>query len=69
MKMKPAERRAVKGSSTEAQNEIARLERSLQNLTPGTLPHDKLTRMLRDARARKANAEAILRAGAPTRRV
>jgi hypothetical protein len=50
--MKPAQRRAVKTAVNKAKTEIARLERAIQRFTPGTLPHDKLTRELADLRQR-----------------
>lgn len=50
--MKPAQRRAANAAATKVTNEISRLERTLQRLKPGTLPHDKLSRELADLRQR-----------------
>lgn len=48
--MKPSERNALRSQAKQTLNEIARLERALERLTPGTLPYEKIKGELSQAR-------------------
>jgi exonuclease VII small subunit len=58
--MKPSERNAFKAKADEAAREVSRLEKSIANFEPGTLPHKRLSTQLEDARARQRSAAANL---------
>lgn len=58
--MKPSERNAYKAAADEAAREISRLEKSIAKFDPGTLPHNRLSGQLDEARARKRSAELSL---------
>lgn len=46
MKMKPAERNAIKRRADEAKREISRLEGTLAKFKVGTLPYDRIKAQL-----------------------
>lgn len=60
MKMKPAQRNAIKSMAKNAEREIRVLEQSLAKFKPGTLPHQRLSSKLEEARESLRSAESTL---------
>lgn len=60
MKMKPAQRNAMKSIAVNAEREIRALEQSMAKHKPGTLPHKKLSSQLEDARESLRSAKSNL---------
>lgn len=60
MKMKPAQRNAIKAVAENAEREIKALERSLAKLKPGSLPHQRLSLKLQEAQESSICAKSRL---------
>lgn len=60
MKMKPAQRNAIKSILQNAEREMTRLEQSLAHFKPGTLPYQKVSLQLEKARESRNSAKSRL---------